>query len=295
MTFSGTLRRNVARSLARYRNVRLAGIAGLYARSAMMHLPIRRKPRSAAARPERIVVSLTTIPARTAMMGPALRSLLDQDTPADRIMLCLPRHSRRSGAPYPEPGTLNLPEGVDVLRCEDQGPATKLLPALKAEPEALIVVADDDVIYPRDFLSTLLQAHRRRPEAALGLRGACLREGVRFPDLWHELCSGIDGMREVDILFGTWGFMVPAARMDAAVHDFSGHAEAVRWVDDVWISGHLARLGIPRLVVPARSFPIETLAAFRQALTYGPNRSGENDAQAIAAFADHWGVSPPGG
>ena len=39
----------------------------------------------------------------------------------------------------------------------------------------------------------------------------------------------------------------------------------------------------------ARSFPVETPASAVQALTDGPNRSGANDAAAIAHFAPYWG------
>jgi len=89
-------------------------------------------------------------------------------------------------------------------------------------------------------------------------------------------------------VFGTWGYLLPPGRLDAAVHDFSGYPSAVRWVDDVWISGHLARLGVARMIVPANTFPVETPASYVQALTDGPNRSGENDATAITALGAYW-------
>ena len=75
---------------------------------------------------------------------------------------------------------------------------------------------------------------------------------------------------------------------------FSGYPASVRWVDDVWISGHLARLGIARKVTPSDRFPLETLASLRHALTDGMNRSGENDEIAIKVFGDVWSkVRPP--
>jgi hypothetical protein len=92
----------------------------------------------------------------------------------------------------------------------------------------------------------------------------------------------------VDVLFGTWGYLVPPGTLDTAVHDLADHPEHLRWVDDVWISGHLARRGVPRLVVPANEVPIETGNSRRQALTDGPNRSGENDRRAIEMFAADW-------
>ncbi len=282
------LRLNIARSLARYRNPNLCQIARVYARAVGLHFTAPLPPVSPPARPERIVVTLTTIPARADRLRAVLLSLLDQSVPADRIVLCLPRSARRGAMPYPDPETLKLPRGVDVLRCDDAGPATKVLPALLAEPEAHLVVVDDDVIYPRDFIARLLAGHRAFPGMVLGLRGVRLVAGVPFPALEHVLCSAISTPTPVDIVFGTWGYLLPPGVLDRSVHDFSQYPDDVRWVDDVWVSGHLARRGVARMVLPTRTFPVETPASAIQALTDGPNRSGANDAAAIAAFARYW-------
>jgi hypothetical protein len=284
------LAQNIARSLARYRNPGIGGSIALYGRALWLGWQLPAPPR-VVSRPERLVVTLTTIPARASRLRRTLRSLIDQSEPADRIVLCLPWTARGNGEPYPHPATLDLPPGVEVLRCTDEGPATKLLPMLREEPDACLVVVDDDVVYPRDFLASLLAAHRADPSAAQGLRGVRVSPGVAFPALHHELCSAQDAPRAVDILFGTWGYLVPPGALDDQVHDFADYPEAVRWVDDVWISGHLARRGVQRIVVPTRSFPVETRASAIQALTDGPNRSGQNDAIAIAAFAEAWGGS----
>jgi hypothetical protein len=91
----------------------------------------RRDPeeRGVAPRAERVVVSLSTVPRRVRHIQPILRSLLDQTTPADRVVLAWPARSLRTGRPYPEPP--ELPRGVELLRCEDLGPTTKLLPVLR--------------------------------------------------------------------------------------------------------------------------------------------------------------------
>jgi lambda repressor-like predicted transcriptional regulator len=274
-------RRTLRNALIRYRRLTPGGLA----RDLLRARILRREsisPRRRAPRPERIVVSLTSIPDRAGLIGPALRSLLDQTCPADRIVLAWPRRSLRTGAAYPPP--LDAPPGVDVLQCDDVGPATKLLPTLLEEPDALIVVVDDDVIYPFDFIETLLNAHRADPRAALGYRGWRLKPGVDPRDLDHVFATALKRPEDVDILFGTWGYLLPAGALDAAAHDFEGYPPETRWVDDVWISGHLARLGVPRRVIPARALPLESKAAFVGALTDGLNRSGDNDRIAIAAF-----------
>jgi hypothetical protein len=278
--------REIVRGMARFPNLRPVSLLATLLRAARLHIrePARPLMRS---RTERVVVALTTIPARANKLRPVLFSLIDQAEPPDAIVLALPEYSR-SGERYPDPATLGLPPSVTVVRCKDEGPATKLLPILKFEPNAVLVIVDDDVIYPRGFLQTLLSEHRRRPGAALGFRGVCLQAGVRFFDLEHIFATGISSCTPVDILFGTWGYLIPSAALGPEVHAFDGYPEQVRWVDDIWISGHLARRGVVRLVVVADELPLETRTSFRAALTSGINRSGQNDEIALKLFASDW-------
>ncbi|PSC06504.1 hypothetical protein SLNSH_04295 [Alsobacter soli] len=284
---AGRVTREVERALARFRYMPPALLPGLLARAIRLHFgrPAFGRP---GCRPERVVVTLTTIPGRARKLAPTLRSLLDQDEPASRIILALPHRSRRDGVAYPDPPQLGLPRGVDVLRCPDEGPATKLLPVLEAEPRATLVVVDDDVIYPRDFIATLLDAHRRRPDAAIGYRGVRLRGLGSMAELPHVFATGVAAPTTVDVLFGTWGYLLPPGALDNAVADFSGYPEAVRLVDDIWVSAHLARRGVPRIVAPARRIPLETAAAWTGALSAGLNRSGDNDRAALAALDSFW-------
>lgn len=234
----------------------------------------------------RLVVTLTTIPERIGALGPVLRSLLDQTVPADRIILWRPERSRRTGQPYPP--AVGLPAGIEVLSCTDEGPATKLLPALVAEPDAALVVVDDDVIYPHDFLETLLAAHRADSSAAIGWRGWRIVAGRRPKRFPHIFATALSRPEPVDILLGTWGYLVPPGSFDEAVHDLAGAPEECRFVDDVWLSGHLARRGVRRMVVPGGGLPIETSTSAIASLGFGANSSGANDLAAIRHFAKWW-------
>lgn len=240
----------------------------------------------AGARGTRVVVSLTTVPDRASRIVPTLLSLLEQTRRADRIVLALPDSALRTGLPYPDPP--RLPSGIDLLRCADSGPSTKLLPALLAEPGALVVAVDDDVIYPQTYLETLLAAHRRHPRAALGWRGWRIEPGVNPKHFRHVWASAVTAPVAVDILLGWGGYLIPPGALDGAVHDYEGWPDAVRWVDDVWVSGHLARRGVARLVVPGRTYPVARAGLRVSALSTGPNASGSNDRRAIEAFAGWW-------
>lgn len=277
--------REIRRGFGRFRHLSPIRLLADVARAIRLRV-IEPSTPPAPPRPERLIVSMTTIPGRVSRIMPALRSLLDQTCPADRILLAWPSHSRRTNTPYPAPPS--LPAGIELLACEDLGPATKLLAALRIEPEAAIVVVDDDVVYPKDFLETLLKAHRAEPKTAWGFRGWRLSRGTEPRDLDHIFATAVTAPATVDVLLGTWGYLVPPHAFDNAVYDFDHYPPELRWVDDVWFSGHLAKRGVSRRVVPAAGLPLETAASFLGALTDGPNRDGRNDMIAVDAFKAWW-------
>ena len=234
----------------------------------------------------RVVVSLSTIPERMNALTPTLLSLVEQTVQPDRILLALPRVSIRSGRPYPDPPS--LPDGIEVLACTDTGPSTKLLHALLAEPDALVIAVDDDVIYARDFIETLLAAHMSYPDAALGWIGWNIEPGVNPKNVRQVWGTTLGAPVEVDILLGHGGLAIPPGALDAQVHDYSGWPEELRWVDDVWFAGHLARRGVRRLVVPSRGYSVVRRLSGHFGLTFSVNRDGRNDHVGIAAMSAWW-------
>src|SRR5213080_2911614 len=110
----------------------------------------------------RIIASLSTVPDRINNLRPTIRSLLKQTRPPDEIVLAIPEFSVREQRPYVVPEYLLRLPRVRVLHCaEDWGPATKFIGAIQDELAAgrknsLIMVVDDDRLYPPDALETYL-------------------------------------------------------------------------------------------------------------------------------------------
>jgi hypothetical protein len=126
----------------------------------------------------RVIASLTTVPARIGNLGPTVRSLLRQSRPPDEIVLTIPEFSIREQRPYEVPGNISRLPRLRILHCrKGWGPATKFIPVIREELAAnqrdtLIMVVDDDRIYPLDALETYLHYNKQLPEAALCFRGA---------------------------------------------------------------------------------------------------------------------------
>ncbi|GAB4815543.1 hypothetical protein N2152v2_002589 [Parachlorella kessleri] len=215
-----------------------------------------------------ITIALTTVPQSAAYIRLVLSSLLDQTVPPDRILLGLQQSV--------DAGTLELWQGlhskVQVVRFrEDHGPAMKYIPAVQAlrnDPAALVIVVDDDKVYPPTLVEDLLAAHSRQPAAAVGCRGwrappsctytaqslcgagaaGCAME-LTISEYGHRLGPGEN--RTVDVLTGSdaYAFRPAVFAGNDSLWTFPSKElrEAAR-MDDVWISGHLAQRGVPRLV-----------------------------------------------
>ncbi len=118
------------------------------------------------------IITLTSVPPRFGQLESTLRSLLAQSVPPERVILYLNRRYRRfpdwDGTP-PE-----VPEGVEIRWVgEDWGPATKLLPALRdfAGQDIDILYCDDDQAYRPWLAERMLKARARRPGDAIAVSG----------------------------------------------------------------------------------------------------------------------------
>ena len=228
----------------------------------------------------RHVISLSTIPPRFASLGPTLRSLVAQTSRPEAVELYIPRTYRR----FPQwgGGLPDVPEGVRIVRVdEDFGPATKILPALRAYrgQEIDLLYVDDDVHFSPNWAGRVLKLRRKMPKTALCATAlsveqlgrpwqatAPLPRVVRAPGgnaqfgyhlrrLFAAIRPGdpavprmLTWYRKVkqsgytDIAEGFCGVALRPSYLDDAVFD----VPPVLWaVDDIWISGHLTRCGIP--------------------------------------------------
>jgi len=96
-----------------------------------------------------IYISLSTIPNRVKYLNKSVDSLLNQTLKPDKIFINIPYKYKRFDEVIRDS---EIPQfdnkSVEVTRCEDCGPGTKLLGSLdKLEKNSLIILADDDNIY----------------------------------------------------------------------------------------------------------------------------------------------------
>jgi hypothetical protein len=240
-------------------------------------------------------VSLTTLPSRIGRLGPTLSSLLDQDVRADGIRINLPQSSRREKVGYEIPEFLTRLGCVTIAPCsQDWGPLTKLMPALidcQDQPETRIVVVDDDTIYPKTLLSTLGRASAERPDSAICMRGWKVPSDNRHANRRYIQASDCDRVTPVEVVQGASGFLVRAGFLPPeSLQDPLAPPEAF-FVDDIFVSGTLAKRGVPRHVPPSE-IAFVRIGSMRSwgtpSLVHGENLDGHNNNTMYRYFSAHW-------
>ncbi|MBC6407356.1 MAG: glycosyltransferase [Rhodobacteraceae bacterium] len=274
------------------------------------------------------IISLSSIPPRFDKLAPTLASLLAQTAPIEEVRLYIPRRFKR----FPEyDGALpKVAAGVRVIAVEeDFGPASKVLHAARElqNGDAPILFCDDDHIYAPQWAAALLEAHRHHPHACIagagchfgryarGYRPADKDKRARYANRrfapryrwarlkqhWQERRLRTRGPKPVfqgrvkragytDMLAGHGGALIRPSFVDGAFYRIPDHL----WMDDdIWLSGHLTRKGIPIFQPEGMATPIMTqnnhVAALKHAFFYGRGQKASKR-HAIAWFQRTYGI-----
>src|SRR5437764_3474713 len=247
----------------------------------------------------RVIVSLSTVPDRISNLRPTIRSLLKQTRPPDEIVLAIPEFSVRERRHYVLPKYISRLPRVRILRTrQDWGPATKFIAAIQDELAAgrqntLIMVVDDDRLYPRDALETYLCYIEQLPNAALCFRGAAMPSTLDWDDAKMIRASELREPRPVAVISGCGSYLIQPRFFDESLWNYSVAPQVAFVIDDIWISGWLSRRGVKRYVVPASAMMQSVLRQrWTVSLNKIPGRQKLNN-ETIAFFRDAWDVIRP--
>ncbi|MEY2530128.1 MAG: hypothetical protein QOI96_213 [Verrucomicrobiota bacterium] len=246
---------------------------------------------------QRVIVCLSTLPDRIHNLEPTIQCLLRQTRRPDEIVIAVPRFSIRQRRSYELPDYLTRFPEVRILHCEkDWGPATKFIPIIQEElaagrTQTLIMVVDDDRVYPRDALETYFHYHKQLPDAALCFRGGPMPTNFRWfiPKLF--LGSRIQEPKRVAVITGCGSYLIQPRFFNSALWDYSDAPAAAFYMDDIWISGNLDRRGVQKYVVPTSSMmrtvpqQVGTMTLYRV-----PRSRRHNNHQTALYFRDTWDV-----
>lgn len=230
----------------------------------------------------KIIISLTSYPARIETVSIVIRSLLAQTVKPWKIILWLAKEE------FPEQELSLPPELVALTRstvfvidwCENIRSYKKLIPALRKYPDCAIVTADDDIFYPNNLLENLLVSYQANTSAVHAMRTHLIvsTHGKIAP--YRDWIMEVNGLVSTNDLLPTSGagVLYPPASLDPRVTDTTLAMRLCPGQDDLWFWA-MALLHGTRIQAVPRGYSLQWIAGTQDGgLCHANVEGGDNDA-----------------
>jgi O-antigen/teichoic acid export membrane protein len=247
-------------------------------------------------RDRELIVSLTSIPKRFNTLHLVIETILSQTTKPDRIVLWLSYYDGQGKKLLD--GTSQLPSmlqcqmkrGLEIKFCEDIRSYRKLLPSLRMYQNADIVTADDDTLYPKNWLKKLYSAHLKNLEDVIAYRGCLISFDAAGNLLPYKQWPKFNEPGKSSIYFlptGCDGVLYPSGTFNESVMDSKVFMNICPTADDVWFKAMSLYNSKKcyKIFKKHKDFPrINSTQTEDQILHYVNIVMGQNDIQIKAVF-----------
>src|SRR5699024_2660656 len=187
---------------------------------------------------KRIIVSLTSFPARIKKVWIVIECLLRQTYPPDKIILWLAKEQFEGRNTLPN-NLLDLEKrGLEIVFCdEDLRSHKKYYYAIKKFSKDILITVDDDLIYPTILISRLLDLHKKHPGTICCDRAHRItKEGSNLKSYteWETLHKAEGPSFKLFFTSGGGTLFPPGALSKEALNKkiFMVHC---KYADDIWL------------------------------------------------------------
>lgn len=232
--------------------------------------------------PEGPVVSLTSYGARVASVYLTIESIARNDLRPARLILWIDDVQQFNRLPKRLQRLMD--RGLEVLLCEDLGPHKKYYPYLMSQTEftAPLVTADDDVMYPENWLGSLNAAYEKNDGVVSCFRARTVafdgRSGLAAYHTW-PMCNSIDPS-PLTFSTGVSGALYPPLLLGHLKLAGRGFTELCPKADDVWLHVNALRAGFKVQQIVRRGPVFPHIPGSQEVALYQFNKNeGGNDRQ----------------
>lgn len=233
-----------------------------------------------------VVVSLTSYGHRLATVFATIESIGAGSVRPRRLVLWLAHDEIARGLPRTVRALQR--RGLEVKACDDYLSHKKYYP-YAVEQEVIpfpLVTADDDVLYPRTWLSTLMEAHRESPRSTIGYRGEMIgfdENGAVLPyRQWQKADSPEPSFRLA--LNGIGGVLYPIPVLEEARRYGTAFMDLCPRADDLWLHRSALRTDFAPRQLTAAPVDHPAIPASQKTSLMSTNVSHGNDAQFAATY-----------
>lgn len=182
-----------------------------------------------------VVVSLTSFPDRIRSVWVTVSTLLNQTSKPRKVVLWLAEEQ------FPE---RKLPKslvklkkrGLEIYFCEDLKPHKKYYYTMQKWPDYRVVIVDDDMFYPEDFIENLLEGAKKWPDSVICNRSRYItsidNEILNYTS-WGKKITSKPSNRIIPI--GCDGVLYPPHCLDEKAFDKDRIMKLALYTDDLWL------------------------------------------------------------
>lgn len=199
-------------------------------------------------RPNSVVISLTSYPKRFEKIGLCLKSLIQQTIKPDKIIVYLGSDSDETDITDEMKEYIKYGIEYRIDKEVNLMPHKKYYYAMREYPDSIIVTADDDVIYPKNWLESLLKTHQKYPEAVcarrvhlIGIRGGRI---LPYNEWTDQIRTVLKPSMQL-IAIGNGGVLYPPNCFDDEAFNIDEIKKTCLKADDLWLKCMEIRNQIP--------------------------------------------------
>lgn len=236
------------------------------------------------------VVSLTTYGKRTNTVYLAIESIARGSALPSRLILWLDDVVLYADLPTP---LLRLKRrGLEIKFCKNYGPHKKYYPYVESQKTftAPLVTADDDVIYPRNWLAGLLSAHDKFPQCVNCYRARVmtLKAGSISPYREWPLCESTEASYRT-VATGVSGVIYPGMLLEDLKSAGTAFEARCPRADDLWLHVQAIRSGFQIRQIKTKPIHFPMIPGTQQTSLYAENcaQDAGNDRQLAVTYEPH--------
>lgn len=181
---------------------------------------------------KKLVISLTSYPARFKTLPLTLNSILNQSVHADKIVLWIENKDKKK---LPS-SVLNF-KGISIEYCENNLISyTKIIPTLRKYPDCYLITIDDDTIYPNKLIESLVSASNKFPNDIIANRIHKIRIINKKPAKYNSWYFNFKKDTKYAFFTGTGGVLYPPNCFYKDVLIAKYFKKLAPLGDDIWLN-----------------------------------------------------------
>lgn len=192
---------------------------------------------------KKIIVSFTSFPKRINTIAPMLNSIINQTLKADKIVLWLAQSEfSEKEKSLPEYILNFVKEGKLIIEwCDDLKSHKKYFYALKKYVNDIIILVDDDLIYDKNLIRSLINSYLLFPKAISAKRTHLMLKNIKENDFveynyWPFEVNAWIGKPSMQLFATTGaGTLIPPKLLNLSFFDEQVIKNICLYSDDIWL------------------------------------------------------------